>query len=290
MRRHLALEKGLFAAENLDVKILAGRGGSEALTKLGTNSVDIGEVTMDVYFYGKAEGGIAATAVMPFFTKQMDSLVTTTSSGITTLKDTIGRTIGTTPTSGSNQIWPIFLKMNGVDPSRIVVKKASAYALPGMLATGQADGVLLMLTTAPGLIPLLAASGKQIKVITWAEYGYEGYSQTIVASSKILTERPDVVRRFLKVMRQAMLLTREDPEAAARAVHVAAPQAELSAIRAQIDATIPMMFNDVTQRDGLGVFSPDHVKKTWEWAARARDYPLDKINPLSTVSDKYSGI
>jgi len=66
----LALEKGLFAAENLDVKILAGRGGSEVLTKLGTNSVDIGEVTMDVYFYGKAEGGIAATAVMPFFTKQ----------------------------------------------------------------------------------------------------------------------------------------------------------------------------------------------------------------------------
>lgn len=285
----LALEKGLFAAEGLDVKILAGRGGTEVLTKLATSSVDVGEVTLDVYFYAKAEGAIPATAVMPFFTKQMDSLVTTTTSGIVTLKDTVDRTIATTPTSGSNQIWPIFLKMNGVDPARIAVKKASAYALPGMLATGQADGVLLMLTTAPGLVPLLASAGKQIKVITWAEYGYEGYSQTLVASNKILTERPDVVRRFLKVMRKAMLLTHEDPDAAARAVHVAAPQADLSAIRAQIDASLPMMFNEITQRDGLGVFSSDHIRKTWEWAARARNYSLDRIDPLSTVTDKYSG-
>jgi NitT/TauT family transport system substrate-binding protein len=285
----LALEKGLFAAENLDVKILGGRGSTDVLTRLGTGSVDIGEVTMDVYLYSRAEGSIPVTAVMPFFTKQMDSLVTTTSSGIVTLKDTAGRTIGTTPTSGSNEIWPIFLKMNGVDPAKVNIKRASSNVLPGMLATGQADGVLLMLTTAPGLIPLLASAGKQIKVITWAEYGYEGYSQTIVATNKVLAERPDVVRRFLKVLRQAMLLTQQDPDAAARAVHVAAPQAELSAIRAQIDASVPMMFNEITQRDGLGVFSSGHVRKTWEWAARARNYALDRIDPLSTVSDKYSG-
>jgi NitT/TauT family transport system substrate-binding protein len=97
------------------------------------------------------------------------------------------------------------------------------------------------------------------------------------------------VRRFLKVMRVAIRMMKDEPDAAAQAVKAMVPQADLAIIRAQIDASLPLMINEITQRDGLGVFSAPLVAKTWEWVAKANNYPLDKIDPMAGIDTKIGG-
>ena len=116
-----------------------------------------------------------------------------------------------------------------------------------------------------------------------------GYAQVIVGSDKTLAERPEVAKRFLKALGKTFLLMRDKPQLAAEAVKAAAPSVDLDATRAQVDATLPLMFNEITERDGLGVFKPDLVKKTWGWVAKANDFPLDKLDPMTTVTTKFAG-
>jgi len=286
---YLALQRGLFAAESLEVRILSGRGSTDVMTKLATGVADVGEVGFDAFIAAKAGGPVPTTAVMPFFVKQPDSLVTTAASGIETLKDVAGKTIAATPFGTSVLAWPYLLKLNGVDSGSVRLIKADASAIGAMLASGRVDAIFSWATTAPALVPMLTAAGKQMKLIPWSRFGYEGYSQTLVASDKVLAERPDQVRRFLKVMRQAIQMTHDDPQAAAEAVKAAVPQSDLAVIRAQVDATVPLLVNEVTQRDGLGVFSPQLLKKSWEWVSNAHSIPIDKVDPLSTVSLKFGG-
>jgi len=286
---YLALQRGLFAAENLDVKILPGRGSTDTITKLATGVVDVGEAGFDAFLAAKAEGTVPVTAVMPFFTKPPDALLTTSATGIASLKDIGGRSVATSPFTSSNLTWPVILKLNDVDPAQVKFIKADAGALGGMLAAGQVDAVIMWTTSAPPVTTMVAAAGKQLKILPWSDYGMAGYSQTIIASDKTLAERPDAIRRFVKVMRDAIRLTKADPMAAAEAVKVAVPQADLAALKAQVEVSVPLMMNEITARDGLGTFSPDLVRKTWEWVAKANNYPADKLDPMSVVSTKYAG-
>ena len=286
---YLALQRGRFAAENLDVKILPGRGSTDTITKLATGVVDVGEAGFDAFLAAKAEGSVPVTAVMPFFTKPPDALLTTSATGIVSLKDVAGRSVATSPFTSSNLTWPVILKLNGIDPGQIKFIKADAGALGGMLAAGQVDAVIMWTTSAPPVTSMVAAAGKQLKILPWSEYGMAGYSQTIIASDKTLAERPDAIRRFLKVMREAIRLTKDDPTAAAEAVKVAVPQADVAALKAQVDVSVPLMMNEITARDGLGTFSPDLVRQTWDWVSKANNYPADKLDPMSVISTKYAG-
>jgi NitT/TauT family transport system substrate-binding protein len=284
---YVALQKGLFAAENLDVTILTGRGATDTMTKVATGVADIGEVTFDVFLAANAEQAIPVKAVMPEFTRPPDALLTTTTSGITSLKDVGGRKIATPPFTSSNLIWPVILKQNGVDPASVTLIKSDPSTLAGMLATGQVDGIIVWSNGAAAIAPALTAAGKELKVIPWSGSGYEGYSQSIVASSKMIAERPEVVRRFLKVMRQTIVLVYENPGDAAETMKLALPQSDVATMRAQIDASKPHFLNENTERDGLGVYAPERVRKSWEWVSKANNYPLDKMDPMSVVDGRF---
>ncbi len=286
---YLAAHRGMFAAENLDVKILTGRGSTDVLTKLGTGVADLGEAGLDTLMAAKAESGIQVTAVMAFFTKQPDAIFTMTTSGINTLKDVVGRTVATSPFTSSNLTWPVVLKANGVDPDRVRLLKADAATLNGMLASGQVDAIISWTTSAPPAIAAVTNAGKQMKILPWSEYGFDGYATTIMAANKMLTERPDVARRFLKVLKQAIILSKEQPQLAAEAVKAAAPQADLAVLRAQVDVMVPLAHNEISARDGIGNFSVERVKQTWEFVSKANNYPANKIDPLTVISGKYVG-
>jgi NitT/TauT family transport system substrate-binding protein len=284
---YLGVQQGLYKAADLDVTILHGRGATDTLAKVGTGVADLGEVTLDAFLAAKAEGPVPVTAVMSMLTKPPDSILTTTTSGIVTLKDLVGRKVATSPFTSSNLVWPVILKLNGIDPASVTLIKSDANTLPGMLATGQVDAIIGWATTSANSGHVLASQGKTMKLIPWSESGHEGYSQAVVASDKMLAERPDVARRFIKVSLNAMKLVYEDTARAADAMKAGVPQGELSVFKSQIETTRAFMFNEISERDGLGAFTPGQVKKTWDWVSRANNYPADKIDPMTVVTTKF---
>jgi NitT/TauT family transport system substrate-binding protein len=45
-----------------------------------------------------------------------------------------------------------------------------------------------------------------------------------------------------------------------------------------------LVFNAVTDTDGLGTISPSRLATTWQWVAKSQQIALDKLNPESVVN------
>jgi NitT/TauT family transport system substrate-binding protein len=79
------------------------------------------------------------------------------------------------------------------------------------------------------------------------------------------------------------MATRDNPAQAAAALKKLVPEADIVITEEVARASLRLIFNENTSRDGLGVFSPALVKATWEWVAKQQNVPLDKLNPLDSV-------
>jgi NitT/TauT family transport system substrate-binding protein len=280
---YLAVQKGLFAAEGLEVTIQSGRGSSDVVTKLGTGAADIGTGGLAALLQAKAETKVPVKAVASIYTMQPDAIFTTEGSGITALKDVVGKKLATATFSSSNVAWPLVLKANGIDPAKVDLLKVDPGALAPMLATGQVVATINWVTVAPGFEKPLAETKKTLKVIPWSQYGYDGYGLSMFASERMLAERPETVRKVLRVLAKANEMAIADPKAAAAALKAMVPEIDVAVAEQQFAASVPLMVNDVTKASGTGAFAKALLAKTWEWTANAQNLPLDKLDPEAAV-------
>lgn len=280
---YLGVQKGLFAAEGLDVTIQVGRGSSDVVTKLATGAADLGTGGLAALLQAKATGEVPVKGVASLYTLQPDAIFTSESSGINSLKDLVGKKVATATFSSSNVLWPLVLENNGIDPSKIELIKADPGALGPMLATGKVDATINWVVVAPAFEGPLAEAGKKLKTIEWSHSGLEGYGLSIFASEKILTERPAAVKKFLVAYKKANDMAIADPAAAAAALKAMVPEIDADVAAKQFAASIPLMVNDISKKDGDGAFEPKLLAKTWEWTAKSQKIPLDKLDPEKTV-------
>ena len=282
---YIGVHKGLFAKEGLDVQILPGRGSADTITKVATGTADLGEGGLATLMIAKAQGDVPVVAVMPIFTKQPDVLLVQKGGPVASLKDVAGKTVATSPYSSSNVVWPLILRANNIDPASVTVLKADPAAMGGMLATGQVAGVINWVTAAAGTKQAMREQSKQMAELSWSDYGFDGCSQCIVASPKLLKAKPETVRKFLKVYMEAEKIMRDDPAASAEALHALAPETDPETVAADAEAALPLIFNEVTKKDGLGTFDPKLVATTWEWAAKAQNVATTAIDPMTAIDN-----
>lgn len=284
---YLGVEKGLFKAQGLEVTVQSGRGSSDVVTKLGTGAADMGTGGLAALLQAKAQSGVPVTAVMAVYTKQPDAIFTTTDSGVSSLKDLVGKTIATATFSSSNVAWPLVLKANGVAADAIKVLKVDPGALAPLLAAGKVAATINWLTVAPAFQGPLREAGKTFKALPWSESGYEGYGLSVFASDRMIAQRPDAVRKFLAAYARATEMANADPEAAARALKAAVPEVEVARAAEEWTASVPLIDNALARKDGPGVFEPGLLKTTWTWVAESQGIPVASFDPAKAVTGAF---
>jgi len=281
---YLGVEKGLFAAEDIEVEIASGRGGSDVVTKLATGAADMGTAGLGALLQAKAQSPVAVTAVMSIYTKQPDAIMADAALGLKTLKDFKGKTLATPTFSASNVTWPLVLEANGMKPEDVKIMKVDPGAMGPLMSTGKVDGTINWVTKLPAFEDLMNKAGKTIAVIPWSDYGFDGYGLSLVASDKLIKEKPELVRKVVKVYRQALQMAVADPQAAGNAIKAKVPEIDAAVAAKEFAASISLIDNEISKKDGLGAFEPKLLATTWEWVAKAQSMPLDKLDPESAVN------
>jgi NitT/TauT family transport system substrate-binding protein len=284
---YLGVQKGLFADEGLEVTVQSGRGSSDVVTKLATGAADMGTGGLAALLQARAQAPVAVKAIASIYTMQPDAIFTTEDSGISTLKDVAGKQIATATFSSSNVSWPLVLSANGIDPTKVDLLKADPGALAPMLATGKVAGTINWVTVAPAFAKPLAETGKKLKVIAWSDYGFDGYGLSVFASEKILSERPETVKKFMRAYMKATAMALADPAAAAAALKAMVPEVDPEVAKAQFSASVPLIVNAISKKDGEGAFEKALLAKTWKWTAEAQNMPLDKLDPEAAVDRSF---
>jgi NitT/TauT family transport system substrate-binding protein len=280
---YLGVKGGFFAAENLEVTVQSARGSSEVVTRLATGAADLGTGGIAALFQARASAAVPVKALLPIYTQQPDAIFTTKGSGIEALGDVVGKRVATASASSSNVTWPLVLQQNKIDPAAVNLLRVDPGALAPMLASGQVAATINWTTVAPGFEKTLKEAGKELVIIPWSKYGYDGYGLSLFASEKMLKERPEVVRRFVRAYQKASEAALANPKAAAEALKSMVPEVDVAVATAQFEASRSLMVNAVTQKDGFGRFEASRVAKTWEWVSKSMSLPLDKIDPAAAI-------
>jgi len=284
---YAGVKQGFFAAEGLDVTIAPGRGSSDAVTKIGTGAADVGFGGISALMMASAESGVPVKAVMSLYSKQPDAIFTTKGGTIHSLKDLPGKTVATSTFSSSNQLWPVVLQKNGIDPASIKLLKVDPATLAPMLAQGKVDATINWMTVGPGVQTVLKQAGKDLDVLPWSAYGLDGYGWSVMASDKIIKERPEVLKRYLRALRKSLEFALANPDKAAADLKAMVPEADEAVAAAEFRASMPLLQNEVSKANGLGTFDPKLLAATWGWVARSMNYAPEKVDPEKLVDRAY---
>lgn len=214
----LAKYLGYYRDAGLDVEFLAGHGGVDAATQVGAGNIDMAEALGDAPIIVRSRGvpvrDVAVTGGGALMT-----VAGRVDAGIKTLKDLKGKVVSvigyqdTTYYTLLGTIGTVGLKKTDMDiqalgPAGVVqlfiAGKAQACAcLPEWIVQAEDAGVKMNLMPSAHYVPSLA--------------------QAIVASDKIIKERPDVVRRFVQATLKAYVQIRDKPVEMAKAYVAAVP-------------------------------------------------------------------
>ncbi|MBP6902430.1 MAG: ABC transporter substrate-binding protein [Burkholderiaceae bacterium] len=284
---YAGVKQGFFAAEGLEVTITPGRGSADAITKVGSGAADVGFGGISALMMAAAEGGVPVKAVASLYAKQPDAIFTTKGSGITSLKGTEGKTVATSTFSSSNTLWPVVLEANGIDAGKIKLLKVDPATLAPMLAQGKVDATINWVTVGPAFDAVLKQAGKELVVLPWSAAGLDGYGWSVMAGDKIIKERPEVLRRYLRALMKSLQFAIANPDKAAADLKAAVPEADAAVLAREFRASIPLIDNEVSKKDGIGKFEPKQLAATWTWVAKSMNYAPTKVDPEKLVDRSF---
>ncbi len=280
---YVAQKEGFFAAANLDVEIRIGRGTTDVLAKMASGNAQFGSGGLGALMQAAAQGPMPVKAVLSIFNKQPDAIFTYEGSGIKTIKDLAGKTVATATFTSSNALWPVVAALNGLDLSKVRLIKADPTATAPMVATGKADALINWVTSGGEIEAVLKEAGKKMVVLPWSKFGLDGYGLSLFATDDEIAKHPDVVARFVGACEKAIQFSIAHPDAAAKDLKAMVPMVDLDASIVEVKTTIPVTKNEISDKYGMGTFDPVLVKHTWQWIAKAQNYPLDKLDPDKVV-------
>ena len=134
----VALDKGYFKAEGLDVTIDTAGGSLEPLNRIasGTYDMGFGDINSLIKFRD-ANPGTPIKAVFMVYNKPPFSIVGRKSRGVVMPKDLEGKKLGAPAADGAFAQWTIFAQANDIDASKVTIENVGFPVREPMLAAGR---------------------------------------------------------------------------------------------------------------------------------------------------------
>jgi NitT/TauT family transport system substrate-binding protein len=231
-------EKGIFAAEGIDLEIQEGRGSGVTTQAVAAKTANFGYVDVPTMMRAAVKGApVVATGVL-LQTSPM-SAMGFVEKNIRKPEDIKGKTVATTPGDSMSQIWPLFLKKTGLKESDFKIVSGDAQTKVNAVINGQAD--LLLGYVMDQSMKIKDATGKDVFPIKFADYGINLVSSGLVANTDYVKSNPDLVRRMMTASIKAVEAAVKDPKGAAQSILNANPKGgKIETLTQGFDLTIPL--------------------------------------------------
>lgn len=205
----LAKVRGYYAAEGLDLDLQSVTGGAEVAKQVGLGNAALGEAVCDATIIVRANG-VPVKAVGLIGGGSFTQLIVDEDSPIRGPADLKGKTVSvfayqdTTYYALLGAIYGAGLTKSDVD---IVAGGPTNVWTMFLEKKAQAMGV------APDYIAIVTAKGAKVRVIPINDY-FPTMAQAILASDKMIAERPDTIRKVVRATLRGMDAIVQDPDAA----------------------------------------------------------------------------
>jgi NitT/TauT family transport system substrate-binding protein len=253
---HVAQKRGYFEKNNVAVTFQTGRGGADVAKQVGAGNADLGgglgETSMIVRPNDLPVRAVAQLGSHPLF-----QLVTRKESNVKSIAELRGKKLGVIgyQDTGYYALLAV-LAASGLKRENLEIQAVGPAGVTQLMIAKSLDGIM----ATPEWSDTIETAG-----IALDYYPIEGIfpamAQAILASDKIVKERPAAVGGLVKAVMQAVRDCMADPAAATRDFIAAVPQhAGKETEMERILRRYVTLVYDTTPASALGTYDPDRLK------------------------------
>jgi NitT/TauT family transport system substrate-binding protein len=270
----VALDRGYYKAEGLDVTIDTAAGSVEPITRLASGTYDMGFADINSLMKFRDQNPtVPLKPVFMVYNRPPFSIVSRKSRGVLKPKDLEGHKLGAPAADGAFAQWKIFVQANGIDASKVTVENVGFPVREPMLAAGQVDAITGFSFSSYINLKDRGVPVDDIVVLLMADYGVNLYGNTIIVSPKFASEHPDAVKGFLRAFLRGLKDTVKDPASAVDSVikrnDVAKKDVELERLKMALHDNI---LTPEVKQDGFGGVELARLDKSIDQIALTFDF------------------
>ncbi len=281
----LALERGYFRDAGLDVSIDPSTGSGESVTRVASGVYQMGSADFATLVeFANRQPAVAPKTVAIIYDKGPQAVITLASSDIKTPKDLVGKSVGGGATDGPARMFPAFMTAAGVPKDSITWRQVSPQIRDSMLLTKQIDAVVGNDYTSLFNLKARGLKIEDVRIIRYADYGLDVYSNGIIANQALLRDHPDAVKGFvtaaLRGWREAVAEPKTALESLLKRDKLIDGEIELERLKFLLATEV---MTEHAKKYGIG--SSDSDRMTKNIATISESFGLTEAPALSLVYD-----
>jgi NitT/TauT family transport system substrate-binding protein len=271
----VALQKGYYKAEGLDVSIDRGKGSAEVVRQLASDTYDMGFPDINVVMdFNSKNPEHAFPVLMSGYEQAPAAIIVLKSSGITEPKRLNGKKLGSAANDATFKLFPVFAGETGIDVSSMQIQNIEPSLREVLLAQGKVDAI-------PGQVfnSLLELQAKGVKesdiaYFMYKDYGLPLYGNSVAASRRFLKEHPEAVRGFLRATVKGLQDVAHDPELGVKAALAFEPllNADIERERLRVAMSCCIVTENV-RKTGYGDIDQERLGKMIAIISKAYNLP-----------------
>jgi NitT/TauT family transport system substrate-binding protein len=256
---YLAMKKGYYRDENIELTVLRGSGSADSARKLELKQADVGISDAPTVLTAISKGAnLRMVAVV--YDKAGNNVFFRKSANIASPKDLVGRKIAVPPADSHRVLWPAFARLNGLDPDKVTLVNVKPEGKQAIVVANEVDASFDLYTSYA--IWEKALGKGQVGHLLWADYGLPIYGHTYFVNADTLKSNPELVRRFLRATHKGWRDAQQDPAASIDAMVATVPGLDRDALLATMPQIMDLCVTERSRRHGLGWIEPELMQKT----------------------------
>ncbi|MHB2263668.1 ABC transporter substrate-binding protein [Aliihoeflea sp. PC F10.4] len=216
----VAKDKGYFEEEGLNVTIDQGEGSGATVTRIMGGAYDAGFGDINAIIQNAAERPEQVPVMVYMMWNQPPfAIVTKKTSGIASIEDFEGRTLGGAQGTPTTRLLPVFARTNGLDIDAIEISNMAPNLQEPMLIHDEIDGALVFnITSYFNLLNNRQDPENDFDWWQFGDYGMDLYSNGLMVSQRLITENPEAVAGLVRAVNKASIEIGLDQDTAMEAV------------------------------------------------------------------------
>jgi NitT/TauT family transport system substrate-binding protein len=254
-----AIDQGFFKTEGLDVALEAQPSGVSLLQALAADRLDLAVIDVNaVLRFRDANAAADVKMVLMLQDAAPFAIVGRRSRGISAEPKSLeGKKLGAPATDPAAALWPLFRTLAKIDDKAIKLEPVGPAVREPMLATGEIDAVFGSIYTTPLNLRARGIPEADIVVLPMSKHGLLPYGLGLVASPKLMKEKPEAVRGAVAAIVAAARETAANPQRAIASVLSRADGAtrdlEIQRLKLMLDTTV---LTAAVRENGFGAIDP----------------------------------
>jgi NitT/TauT family transport system substrate-binding protein len=256
---YLAMKKGYYKQENIDLTVLRGSGSADSAKKIDLGQADVGISDAPTVLTAISKGAnLKMVAVV--YDKAGNNVFFRKSANIKSPKDLVGKKIAVPPADSHRVLWPAFAALHGIDPGAVTLVNVKPEGKQAIVAGNEVDASFDLYTSYAIWEKVLGKG--DVGHLLWADFGLPIYGHTYFVNNETIKKNPKLIERFLRATHKGWRDAKADPKASIDAMVEQVPGLDGPTLLATMPQILDLCVTERSAKHGLGWIEPELMQKT----------------------------